>query len=449
MAQEPSTGMQKSFGWMQFMGSMQFRLPLRGDQWEGIEEKDFEVKVSSQEISVRCRTRSQDLDDLSGRFRREVNPKACWYAVERDVRDPTGQNRVLTIEVAKKEVGKAWPQEGIFLEQMFNRKFFGWNKETKEQEDDVNTLRTLKPGRPADLDDPFVTSRGWLCNELCQGQTAEILQFQIILDEKKLNESMEKVPYYKQWGVDISEKYIKVFIRGDEASPVLMGALGGKCVPDATTIHLDQTTRPVKGHRIQGTMETFPCLEITILKAQDSMTEWDELLSDQDQDLNSPQGTLEEFEEKTLRNGRAKSPDREDWTPDDWADEQKEKADAAFKDGSFRDAIVYYTRALRFTPYNEKLLCNRSAGYLKISKCQLALDDALKAEEIEPRWAKVFFRKGQALRGLKRFDESLAAFGEGLAIDPGSPEWEKEIKRTHDAQAAHAQKRGGARAARD
>ena len=124
---------------------------------------------------------------------------------------------------------------------------------------------------------------------------------------------------------------------------------------------------------------------------------------------------------------------------EDFADEQKDKADAAFKEGIFRrwpqmswrcgrsmycpsvlspsgDAIVYYTRALRHTPRNERpdptyiptgccvwphaknlarLLSNRSseprsnssfldvracpahcpgAAYCKISKYQLALD---------------------------------------------------------------------------
>merc|ERR1712151_545833 len=109
-----------------------------------------------------------------------------------------------------------------------------------------------------------------------------------------------------------------------------------------------------------------------------------------------PQGSLEEFQEACERAKREPSPDREDWTPDDWADEEKAKADNAFKEGIYRDAAVYYTRALRFTPRNEKLLSNRSASYLKQSKFQLALDDVGKAQEIEPNWTKLFFRKGQA-----------------------------------------------------
>merc|ERR1712203_1353599 len=118
------------------------------------------------------------------------------------------------------------------------------------------------------------------------------------------------------------------------------------------------------------------------------------------------------------------------------ADEEKAKADNAFKEGIYRDAVVYYTRALRFTPRNEKLLSNRSAGYLKISKFQLALDDVLLALEIEPNWTKLYFRKGQALRGLKRFKDAIHAFQEGRDMDDANPEWEREIKKTKELEKA-------------
>merc|ERR1712028_301631 len=101
----------------------------------------------------------------------------------------------------------------------------------------------------------------------------------------------------------------------------------------------------------------------------------------------------------------------------------------AFKDGEFRDAVVYYTRALRHTPLNEKLLSNRSACYLKISKWQLALEDATKAQEIEPTWSKIYFRKGQALRNLKRREDAAAAFNDGKELDRANPSWDQEVER--------------------
>jgi len=277
-------------------------------------------------------------------------------------------------------------------------------------------------------------SRSWLCNELQQGQNDGHVYFRIVLDQKKLDEALEKVPYFRLFGADISERYFKLFIRGDESSPIMLGELGGSVLPDFTELELTSVTREVQGHRIKGTMETVPCLDVTLLKAPESNGTWEELIHSEQEVLNKPQGSLEDFQVQWSR--REPSPDRADWTPDDFADEQKEKADAAFKDAEYRDAIVYYTRALRHTPRNERLLSNRSAAYCKISKFQLALDDVNLAMEIEPSWPKLFYRKGQALRGLRRWDEATSAFNEGRDLDPQNPDWDKEVNKTQAAREA-------------
>jgi len=115
-------------------------------------------------------------------------------------------------------------------------------------------------------------------------------------------------------------------------------------------------------------------------------------------------------------------------------------ADACFKDANYRDAVVYYTRALRYTPKNERLLSNRSAAHFKLNKFQLALDDAVKVEEFEPNWPKAYYRKGQALLGLKKFDDAILAFYEGKERDNENPEWDKEIRRTKEVQEARRQR---------
>jgi len=439
----PEEGMQKDMHWMHFQGSVQLRLALEGDRWREVREEDFEVRVSETELTVKCKAAVKDateaLDALNGKLKREVNPKRCWYGLERDVGDPS--RKVLVVELAKKYPGKAWASEKMFQESIFNRKSFAWSANQQLLNPEEAGWITLAPGRRSDIEDPFTVSRGWLCTELEQGQTDELVQFRIILDQKKLDEALEKVPYYSMFGADCSEKYFKLFIRGDESSPVLLGEFAGRVCPKQTILEMTTVTREVAGHRIAGTMETLPCLDVTIFKRQEHYGEWGELLQAEEDALNQPQGSLEEYEHERLKQQREPSPDREDWTPDDWADEQKDMADAAFKEGCFRDAIVYYTRALRHTPRNEKLLSNRSACYMKICKYQPALDDIEEAQRIQPSWPKIYFRKGQALRGLRRFDDAVAAFRAGRAIDSKNPEWDKEIKRTKDAEAALAERR--------
>jgi len=442
---QPERGVQRDMFWMHFVGSVQLFLPLDADAWAGVSEEDLEVRVSKDELAVRCKSKDlgSALDSMNGKLRKEVNRTRCSFAIERDVRDPCGKRRVLVVELAKQQPGKAWPGDKLFHESIFNRKSFGWtaNQTLVKQDAEVDEWTTLRPGRRSDVEDPFTVSRGWLCTELEQGQTDDLLNWRIVLDQKKLDEAMEKVPYYHIFGADCSARYFKFFIRGDESSPVLLGRLGGQVSPDMTFFELTTLTREVEGHRIVGTMETVPVLNVTLVKAPDWRGDWEEMLGVEQESLNGPQGTLEEFEQEQLRLQREPSPDREDWTPDDWADEQKENADAAFKDGSFRDAIVYYTRALRHTPLNEKLLSNRSAGYFKTGQFQLALDDAEKAQQIQPRWPKIYFRKGQALRALRRFEDAVAAFRDGQSLERGNVEWEKEIQRTRDAEVALEERR--------
>lgn len=438
--------------WLDYVGSVQLRLPLDGELLENICEKTVEVKVCPDEVKVRCTADGCDvrsLDRLSGKLRRLIRPSGCQFWIERNVGDIFGVRRILVLELAKQEAGRVWPADQIFQESIFDRKSFGWTcNQVATQEAEDSKWVSLQPGRRPDVQDPFVVSRSWLCTELEQGQTDELAHFRIVLDQKKLDEALGKVSYNHLFAADCSRGFFKLFIRGDESSPFIMGRLGGHVLPDLTVLDLTTLRREVYGHRIAGTMETVPCLNVTLVKAPDAVGEWEEIVFCDDNALNQPQGTLEELEEQLLRKEREPSPEREDWTPDDWADEQKVKADAALKEGCYRDAIVYYTRALQHTPKNEKLLSNRCAGYLKTCQYQLALDDAEKAASIQPTWAKVYFRKGQALRGLKRFEDAISAFKQGLGLDPGNDEWEKEVLKTKQLSAAVAERRRLAKASK-
>ncbi|CAE8677569.1 unnamed protein product, partial [Polarella glacialis] len=203
---------------------------------------------------------SEALLAISGKLKKEVNPKACWFAVEKDLHDPQCRQRHLVVELAKKLPGRPWTDAQPFHDQMFNRQAFNW---TQQQEalntGELSSWVSLRPGRRRDVEDPFVTSRSWLCNELEQGQSREHVYFRVVLEQKKLDEALEKIPYYRLFGADTSTRFFKLFIRGDESSPILLGELGGEVVPDQTTLELTKVTREVEGHRIKGTTETLPC----------------------------------------------------------------------------------------------------------------------------------------------------------------------------------------------
>eukprot|EP00434_Breviolum_minutum_P044804 symbB.v1.2.040060.t3/scaffold6963.1/size14182/2 len=115
---------------------------------------------------------------------------------------------------------------------------------------------------------------------------------------------------------------------------------------------------------------------------------------------------------------------------DDQSKELKSRADDAFRAQDFQAAVALYTQALVWAPRNERLLSNRSAAYAAIGQFKSALEDAVKCEELAPEWSKGVFRRGVALRGLKRYDMAISAFAQGLEQDPSNPNWHKEIEET-------------------
>nr|XP_051682601.1 tetratricopeptide repeat protein 28 isoform X2 [Oryctolagus cuniculus] len=100
--------------------------------------------------------------------------------------------------------------------------------------------------------------------------------------------------------------------------------------------------------------------------------------------------------------------------------EKVRQSNQACHDGDFHTAIVLYNEALAVDPQNCILYSNRSAAYMKIQQYDNALDDAIKARLLNPKWPKAYFRQGVALQYLGRHADALAAFASGLAQDPKS-----------------------------
>ncbi|KAG8194950.1 hypothetical protein JTE90_021411 [Oedothorax gibbosus] len=97
--------------------------------------------------------------------------------------------------------------------------------------------------------------------------------------------------------------------------------------------------------------------------------------------------------------------------------EKVRQSNAACQSGDFSAAIRLYTEAIVLDPGNHVLYSNRSAAYIKVSKFARALQDAIKARELHPKWPKAYYRQGVALQCLGRHADSLAAFASGLAQD--------------------------------
>ncbi|CAL8340428.1 unnamed protein product [Arctogadus glacialis] len=79
--------------------------------------------------------------------------------------------------------------------------------------------------------------------------------------------------------------------------------------------------------------------------------------------------------------------------------ERVRRSNQACQQGDYALAVRLYSEALAADPQNCILYSNRSAAYLRLGQYGTALDDALKARLINPKWPKV---RGGAVRPLDR-----------------------------------------------
>lgn len=69
--------------------------------------------------------------------------------------------------------------------------------------------------------------------------------------------------------------------------------------------------------------------------------------------------------------------------------EKVRQSNEACQRGDFALAVQLYADALLADPQNCILYSNRSAALLKLGQYKAALEDAVKARQLNPKWAKV------------------------------------------------------------
>ena len=98
------------------------------------------------------------------------------------------------------------------------------------------------------------------------------------------------------------------------------------------------------------------------------------------------------------------------------AAEFKDKGNAHLKAYEFDQAIECYSKAIELDPNDHVFYSNRSAAYLSKGDAQTALYDSVKCVDIKKDWPRGYSRKGAALHALKRYDEAIEAYEEGLKV---------------------------------
>ncbi|KAJ7076854.1 thioredoxin-domain-containing protein [Mycena belliarum] len=101
-----------------------------------------------------------------------------------------------------------------------------------------------------------------------------------------------------------------------------------------------------------------------------------------------------------------------------------------YKEARYAEAIEKYSAAILLAPTSAALYGNRSIAYLKTDPpdLDLALVDAQKATEVEPKWGKGFARLGEALQALERDEECAKAFEQAVELSQGLAKTEAKQK---------------------
>lgn len=96
----------------------------------------------------------------------------------------------------------------------------------------------------------------------------------------------------------------------------------------------------------------------------------------------------------------------------------KEQGNQFLQAKQFDEAIKAYTEAINLDPKDHVFFSNRSAAYLSKGDASNALSDGQRCIELKNDWAKGYTRKAAALHALRRYDEAVQVYQDGLAIAP-------------------------------
>lgn len=97
-------------------------------------------------------------------------------------------------------------------------------------------------------------------------------------------------------------------------------------------------------------------------------------------------------------------------------DELREKGNSCVKEGNHAEAVLHYSSAIRTDPSNPALHSNRSLAFLKLQQYYLAHQDAKRAIELKPDWAKGYFRKGEVEYATFHFDKALTSYTKAFCL---------------------------------
>ncbi|XP_046366795.1 hsp70-Hsp90 organizing protein 1-like [Haliotis rufescens] len=115
------------------------------------------------------------------------------------------------------------------------------------------------------------------------------------------------------------------------------------------------------------------------------------------------------------------------------ADELKEQGNECVKKENYMEAIIHYTHAIKLDPSNHLIFSNRSLAFLKVQQYYLALDDAKQAIQLQPKWTKGYFRKGEVEFAVGNYNDAVMSYNKAMVLDATDVKVRDAISKTRSA----------------
>lgn len=121
--------------------------------------------------------------------------------------------------------------------------------------------------------------------------------------------------------------------------------------------------------------------------------------------------------------------------------ELKSRAKGAISSKAWPDALLLYQKASEVLPDDSTLYANQSLVHFNMGQWKLASETAKTAVEKDSNYVKGYWRHGQALCKLDKYDQALETYQCALKLDQNNKAIKKEIEKTKVLQAEFQKKK--------
>jgi len=109
------------------------------------------------------------------------------------------------------------------------------------------------------------------------------------------------------------------------------------------------------------------------------------------------------------------------------AEAHKAQGNEEYKKGDYAAAVVHYSRAIEEFPEEPSYYGNRAASRMMEGEWKPALDDALKATQLDPTFTKGYLRAGKCYVKLGDFVRAKMQYEKAMGLEPNNADAKKEL----------------------